>query len=178
MTMINDDKIKKYISSVAINDKENTQIEIDKFKERVNSYPVRCFFNPDIEINDFDDLEEIKNAISKMSDVNEALSSSHANLLLLVCAYGTNPEVIKYIVENGGAVNSVDVANFTPIMNMICNETMKIDVKCDLIKYLIEKGANINHLNIQRETALNIAIQMLQIKVANILMDAGAFLYE
>ena len=66
MTMINDDKIKKYISSVAINDKENTQIEIDKFKERVNSYPVRCFFNPDIEINDFDDLEEIKNAISKM----------------------------------------------------------------------------------------------------------------
>ena len=86
--------------------------------------------------------------------------------------------ISKYIVENGGAVNSVDVANFTPIMNMICNETMKIDVKCDLIKYLIEKGANINHLNIQRETALNIAIQMLQIKVANILMDAGAFLYE
>lgn len=54
--MINDDKIKKYISSIAINDKEHTQIEIDKFKERVNSYPIRRFFNPDIEINDFDDL--------------------------------------------------------------------------------------------------------------------------
>ena len=55
---------------------------------------------------------------------------------------------------------------------------MPDEVKLEVIQMLIDKGADVNWLNIQGETALLLALQRVDVDIANLLLDNGAFLYN
>lgn len=63
-------------------------------------------------------------------------------------------------------------------MSVILNENMYDETKLDVIKMLIDKGCDINWLNFQRETALIIALERVEIDIANLLLDNGAVIYK
>ena len=63
-------------------------------------------------------------------------------------------------------------------MSIILNENMYDETKLDVIQMLIDKGCDVNWLNFQRETALIIALERVEIDIANLLLDNGAVVYK
>ncbi len=58
------------------------------------------------------------------------------------------------------------------------NENMEDDTKLQTIQMLINKGVDVNWLNIQGETALTLALERIELDIANLLLDNGAVLYK
>ena len=50
--------------------------------------------------------------------------------------------------------------------------------KLKTIQMLINKGVDVNWLNIQGETALTLALERIELDIANLLLDNGAVLYK
>ncbi len=63
-------------------------------------------------------------------------------------------------------------------MSVILNENMEDDTKLQTIQMLIDKGVDVNWLNIQGETALTLALERIELDIANLLLDNGAVLYK
>ena len=63
-------------------------------------------------------------------------------------------------------------------MSVILNENMEDDTKLQTIQMLIDKGVDANWLNIQGETALTLALERIELDIANLLLDNGAVLYK
>lgn len=63
-------------------------------------------------------------------------------------------------------------------MSVILNENMEDDIKLQTIQMLINKGVDVNWLNIQGETALTLALERIELDIANLLLDNGAVLYK
>ena len=55
---------------------------------------------------------------------------------------------------------------------------MTNEQKLYVIQMLIDKGCDVNWLNYQRETALLIALEQIEIDIANLLLDNGAVIYK
>ena len=67
---------------------------------------------------------------------------------------------------------------YNAIMSVILNENMEDDIKLQTIQMLINKGVDVNWLNIQGETALTLALERIELDIANLLLDNGAVLYK
>ncbi|MBE6459097.1 MAG: hypothetical protein E7010_04755 [Alphaproteobacteria bacterium] len=63
-------------------------------------------------------------------------------------------------------------------VRVILNENMTNEQKLYVIQMLIDKGCDVNWLNYQRETALLIALERIEIDIANLLLDNGAVIYK
>ncbi len=63
-------------------------------------------------------------------------------------------------------------------MSVILNENMEDDTKLQTIQMLIDEGVDVNWLNIQGETALTLALERIELDIANLLLDNGAVLYK
>ncbi len=63
-------------------------------------------------------------------------------------------------------------------MSVILNENMEDDTKLQTIQMLIDEGVDVNWLNIQGETALTLALERIELDIANLLLDSGAVLYK
>lgn len=50
--------------------------------------------------------------------------------------------------------------------------------KLEVIQMLIDQGCDVNWINMQNETALIIALERVEIDIANLLLDNGAVLYK
>ena len=67
---------------------------------------------------------------------------------------------------------------YNAIMSVILNENMEDDTKLQTIQMLINKGVDVNWLNIKGETALTLALERIELDIANLLLDNGAVLYK
>ena len=63
-------------------------------------------------------------------------------------------------------------------MSVILTENMEDDTKLQTIQMLIDEGVDVNWLNIQGETALTLALERIELDIANLLLDNGAVLYK
>ena len=88
-----------------------------------------------------------------------------------------NNVIIGNIAE-GSEVNRTDIFGYNAIMSVILNENMEDDTKLQTIQMLIDKGVDVNWLNIQGETALTLALERIELDIANLLLDNGAVLYK
>ena len=87
-------------------------------------------------------------------------------------------EPLDFLIAEGSEVNRTDIFGYNAIMSVILNENMEDDVKLQTIQMLINKGVDVNWLNIQGETALTLALERIELDVANLLLDNGAVLYK
>ncbi len=87
-------------------------------------------------------------------------------------------EPLDFLIAEGSEVNRTDIFGYNAIMSVILNENMEDDVKLQTIQMLINKGVDVNWLNIQGETALTLALERIELDIANLLLDNGAVLYK
>ena len=87
-------------------------------------------------------------------------------------------EPLDFLIVEGSEVNRTDIFGYNAIMSVILNENMEDDTKLQTIQMLIDKGVDVNWLNIQGETALTLALERIELDIANLLLDNGAVLYK
>ena len=87
-------------------------------------------------------------------------------------------EPLDFLIAEGSEVNRTDIFGYDAIMSVILNENMEDDTKLQTIQMLIDKGVDVNWLNIQGETALTLALERIELDIANLLLDNGAVLYK
>ena len=87
-------------------------------------------------------------------------------------------EPLDFLIAEGSEVNRTDIFGYNAIMSVILNENMEDDTKLQTIQMLINKGVDVNWLNIQGETALTLALERIELDIANLLLDNGSVLYK
>ena len=82
-----------------------------------------------------DTLDGVKKILKELPDINYEIGKEGATLLELACAFTTDTEVIKYLLEQGADVHHTDKYgrnafahswfNKTPYMDVFINEELK-----------------------------------------------------
>ena len=97
---------------------------------------------------------------------------------MVACYFCSEKEPLDFLIAEGSEVNRTDIFGYNAIMSVILNENMEDDTKLQTIQMLINKGVDVNWLNIQGETALTLALERIELDIANLLLDNGAVLYR
>ncbi len=97
---------------------------------------------------------------------------------MVACYFCSEKEPLDFLIVEGSEVNRTDIFGYNTIMSVILNENMEDDTKLQTIQMLINKGVDVNWLNIQGETALTLALERIELDIANLLLDNGAVLYK
>ncbi len=82
------------------------------------------------------------------------------------------------MLEQGSKINRVNRFGYNAIISVIFNESMPDETKMDVIKMLIDKGCDVNWLNSRFETPLMMALNQIEIEVAELLIDNGGIVYQ
>ncbi len=112
-------------------------------------------------------LEEIKRQAGANHSLLTTPDSKGFSPLILAC-YVNQEEVVKYLLEEGVAVNGRDIMGNTALMGVAFKGNVSI------AKLLLEYGADINLQNKKKETALIYAVSFAQTSMAKLLLEAGA----
>ena len=87
---------------------------------------------------------------------------------LLEAARESKLDLLQQLVEAGGDVNASYREGITSLFWAVCNKDE------DMVGYLIEKGAQVNYNEFSERTALMDAAGVGQLKIMQMLLDAGA----
>ena len=124
-------------------------------------------------------VSELKKLIkSNNFNLNASINRRRASLFLVACYFCMDKEPLDFLIAEGSEVNRTDIFGYNAIMSVILNENMEDDTKLQTIQMLINKGVDVNWLNIQGETALTLALERIELDIANLLLDNGAVLYK
>lgn len=130
-------------------------------KEEIESY----FIDADFIIEMEEGIDALKNCIDKCPECTEY---RHEGTLLHTAAASGTPEMIEYIVKNGGAINLNHVEKeWTPICWAIAEKKM------DNVKKLIELGADINS-TVSVRSPIIMSIEDHDTQILELLIAAGA----
>lgn len=169
-----------YSKLIYIDELPEMQKKIEQIAERVKNAPVFPATNQDydkeIDINSIDDLKELISAND--FKINSSINRRRASLFLVACYFCLKKEPLEFLLEQGSEINRIDVFGYNAIMSVILNENMDNKTKLEVIQMLIDKGCDVNWINTQNETALIIALERVEIDIANLLLDNGAVLYK
>ena len=92
---------------------------------------------------------------------------------LLIAISGENSDIIKYLIEIADMdASTQDAYGNNPIIVAVKNQNT------DIVKYLIEKESYLDQVNEDGDYALTIAIELNNIELAKILIEAGTNLWE
>ena len=124
-------------------------------------------------------VSELKKLIRTNNfNLNSSINRRRASLFLVACYFCMDKEPLDFLIAEGSEVNRTDIFGYNAIMSVILNENMEDDVKLQTIQMLINKGVDVNWLNIQGETSLTLALERIELDIANLLLDNGAVLYK
>ena len=128
---------------------------------------------------DINSVSELKKLIRTNNfNLNASINRRRASLFLVACYFCMEKEPLDFLIAEGSEVNRTDIFGYNAIMSVILNENMEDDTKLQTIQMLIDKGVDVNWLNIQGETALTLALERIELDIANLLLDNGAVLYK
>ena len=180
---------KTYSKFITIEEMAEVQEKIKQIEERLKNTPVNPPYNFESEGNiDINSVSELKKLIkSNNFNLNASINRRRASLFLVACYFCMEKEPLDFLMEKepldfliaeGSEVNRTDIFGYNAIMSVILNENMEDDTKLQTIQMLINKGVDVNWLNIQGETALTLALERIELDIANLLLDNGAVLYK
>lgn len=112
--------------------------------------------------------EMVKKIIEYRGDVRDT-NDFWQTLLHIAAIYGTDPDLIRILVENGAKTDARDRLGDTPLIIAIKNLNFPI------AEALVANGANVTERNIYSlEQPVAVAIEKQDIKLTKLLMDNGA----
>ena len=156
------------------------QEKMKLLEERIKNTPVNP--QPTYETEgelDIDDVEALKKIITnKQFKINMAINRRRASLFLVACYFCANKESLEFLIEQGSEINRTDILGYNAIMSVVLNENMNNETKIAVLQMLIDKGCDVNWINSQGKTALLLALECIELDIANLLLDNGAYLYK
>ena len=134
----------------------------------------RSFFDTAFRIlgNDAGDVAFIEELLTKLSNVNDAVSNK--TLLGLALEQKADPAIIKALIEGGCDVNTVNNAENTYLHQVANNYIPDANLVTAYAQLLIDNGTDVNAANIVAETPLMLAISRNKQELAALLLENGA----
>ena len=87
-------------------------------------------------------------------------------------------EGIEYLISRGAEINRNDLFGENALMYVIQNQNMPTEEKLKAVQLLIDHGIDVNWANSHCETALMMALNQIEIEVAELLIDNGGVVYQ
>lgn len=131
--------------------------------------------NLNVTIDDAKSLEKMF-ADNPFFKLEEPLDIMRRTLFLYACGMSGDLEGIEYLVRRGAEINRCDLSGENALMYVIQNLNMTTEMKLKAVQLLIDKGIDINWNNIRFETPLMMALNCMEIEVANLLADNGGYI--
>ena len=128
-------------------------------------------------IDDATSLEKLFSEIPSFK-LEQPVDGLRRTLFLVACGMSEDTEGIEYLINKGAEVNRNDLLGENAIMYVIQNPNMTTDMKLKTIKLLIDKGVDINWINTRFETPLMMALNQIEIEIAEFLIDNGAIVFR
>ena len=128
-------------------------------------------------IDDTSSLEKLFAEIPSFK-LEQPVDGLRRTLFLVACGMSEDTEGIEYLINKGAEVNRNDLLGENAIMYVIQNPNMTTDMKIKTIKLLIDKGVDINWINTRFETPLMMALNQIEIEIAEFLIDNGAIVFR
>jgi len=115
-----------------------------------------------------DDLDEIKRLISIGADVNTSNEPDGTKPIVCALNAGSSVTTLRFLVENGGWVNSRSHSFTTPLMRAVMGGDL------ETAAYFISMGADVNAANEYYNTALIFAAKNGDTDMIRLLVEHGA----
>ena len=128
-------------------------------------------------IDDATSLEKLFAEIPSFK-LEQPVDGLRRTLFLVSCGMSEDTEGIEYLINKGAEINRNDLLGENAIMYVIQNPNMTTDMKIKTIKLLIDKGVDINWINTRFETPLMMALNQIEIEIAEFLIDNGAVVFR
>lgn len=167
-------------------------IHIDEFPEmqkKMKQISSRVEYKPFDEIPDKNQLEDYHvtiddaNSLEKMFTDNPSfrlespMDIMRRTILLISCGMSEDTEGIEYLINKGAEINRNDLFGENALMYVIQNQNMPTEEKLKAVQLLIDHGIDVNWANSHCETALMMALNQIEIEVAELLIDNGGVVY-
>jgi len=163
--------------------------EIEAALEKMKQISSRVEYKPFDEIPDKNQLEDYHvtiddaNSLEKMFADNPTfklespMDIMRRTILLIACGMSEDTEGIEYLISRGAEINRNDLFGENALMYVIQNQNMPTDMKLKAVQLLIDHGIDVNWANSRCETALMMALNQIEIEVAELLIDNGGVVY-
>lgn len=163
--------------------------EIETALNELKKISSRVQYKPFDEIPDTNKTEEYHLLVDDAKSIEKLMTDNpyfkleapmdkmRRTLLLISCGMSEDTEGIEYIISKGAEINRNDALGENALMYVIQNPNMPTDMKLKAIKLLIDNGIDVNWINVRFETPLMMALNQMEIEIANLLIDCGGVVY-
>ncbi|WP_316805281.1 ankyrin repeat domain-containing protein [Pedobacter nototheniae] len=121
---------------------------------------------------DRESLDYLENFIKKLSNINDEVEGE--TLLSFALAEGTDPLIIKALIDAGCSTDFRNVAEENLVYQVANSTTVKPEVTLQYLSLLLDHGIDINEPNVAGTTALQEAVQRVKREVITVLLANGA----
>lgn len=163
--------------------------EIEAALEKIKQISSRVEYKPFDEIPDKNQLEDYHVTIDDANSLEKMLADNPSfklespmdimrrTILLIACGMSEDTEGIEYLISRGAEINRNDMIGENALMYVIQNQNMPTEEKLKAVQLLIDHGIDVNWANSHCETALMMALNQIEIEVAELLIDNGGVVY-
>lgn len=163
--------------------------EIEAALEKMKAISSCKEYKPFDEIPDRNQLEDYHvtiddaNSLERMFADNPSfklespMDVMRRTILLISCGMSEDTEGIEYLINKGAEVNRNDLFGENALMYVVQNQNMPTEEKLKAVQLLIDHGIDVNWANSHCETALMMALNQIEIEVAELLIDNGRVVY-
>lgn len=110
--------------------------------------------------------------------LEEPVDNMRRTLFLVACGMSEDTEGIEYLINKGAEINRNDLMGENALMYVIQNQNMPTEEKLKAVQLLIDHGIDVNWINTRFETPLMMALNQIEIEVAELLIDNGGIVYQ
>lgn len=127
-----------------------------------------------------DDAKSLEKMFADNPDfkLESPMDTIRRSILLVACGMSEDTEGIEYLINKGAEINRNDVLGENALMYVIQNSNMPTEEKLKAVQLLIDHGIDVNWLNSRFETPLMMALNQIEIEVAELLIDNGGIVYQ
>lgn len=127
-----------------------------------------------------DDAKSLEKMFADNPDfkLESPMDTMRRTIFLVACGMSEDTEGIEYLINKGAEINRNDLLGENALMYVIQNPNMPTEEKLKAVQLLIDHGIDVNWLNSRFETPLMMALNQIEIEVADLLIDNGGIVYK
>ena len=127
-----------------------------------------------------DDAKSLEKMFADNPDfkLESPMDTMRRTIFLVACGMSEDTEGIEYLINKGAEINRNDVLGENALMYVIQNPNMPTEEKLKAVQLLIDHGIDVNWINTRFETPLMMALNQIEIEVADLLIDNGGVVYK